>query len=81
MEAAGARARIECVSGTPPCGAEPPDAARELTPGDVHAWAEYHFRRTGHRRYARAVRDTVQWDPPPGRPLGPSRVMSARHRL
>ncbi|MFI1864760.1 hypothetical protein [Streptomyces jumonjinensis] len=54
------------MSGTPPCGAEPPDAARELTPGDVQAWAEYHFRRTGHRRYARAVRDTVQWDPPPG---------------
>ncbi|MQS35063.1 hypothetical protein [Streptomyces katsurahamanus] len=54
------------MSGTPPCGAEPPDTARELTPGDVHAWAEYHFRRTGHRRYARAVCDTVQWDPPPG---------------
>ncbi|MER7045822.1 hypothetical protein ABT391_13170 [Streptomyces jumonjinensis] len=66
------------MSGTPPCGAEPPDAARELTPGDVHAWAEYHFRRTGHRRYARAIRDTVQWDPPGTDAL---LLMSARYRL
>ncbi|MFF0449686.1 hypothetical protein ACFYT4_25295 [Streptomyces sp. NPDC004609] len=66
VESEGVRAHIECVSGTPPCGAEPEpdDTGQGLTVGDGEAWAEYHFRRTGHRRYARTVCDTVQWDPP-----------------
>lgn len=64
VESNGVRAHIACVSGTPPCGAEPPDAAKGLTPDEVEAWAEYHFRGTGHRRYDRVCCDTVQWDPP-----------------
>ncbi|MFJ6574245.1 hypothetical protein ACIQNU_43345 [Streptomyces sp. NPDC091292] len=64
MESLGVRAHVECVSGSPPCGAEPPDATKGLTPDDIEAWAEYHFRRTGHRRYERFICDTVQWDPP-----------------
>ncbi|MFD7547533.1 hypothetical protein ACFV0R_22680 [Streptomyces sp. NPDC059578] len=27
-------------------------------------WAELHFRETGHRRFDRALFETVQWDPP-----------------
>ncbi|MGW4031248.1 DUF7848 domain-containing protein [Streptomyces sp. NPDC004838] len=68
VESEGAWVHIECVSGTPPCGAEaePGGSVRGLTVDDGEAWAEYHFRRTGHRRYARTVCDTLQWDPPVG---------------
>ncbi|MGW4201124.1 hypothetical protein [Streptomyces sp. NPDC004726] len=68
VESEGVRVHIECVSGTPQCAVEPEtgSTSRGLTLEDAEAWAEYHFRRTGHRRYARTVCDTVQWDPPTG---------------
>jgi hypothetical protein len=68
VEALGLRAHITCVSGSPPCGAEPdPGPGTEpapLTPDTALDWAGAHFRATGHRRYERTVGDTVQWDPP-----------------
>ncbi|MFD5557029.1 hypothetical protein ACFWIA_24715 [Streptomyces sp. NPDC127068] len=66
VESPGARAHVQCVSGTPKCGAEPPIRPGKWTPDNAHAWAEDHMRATGHRRYDRVVFDTVQCDPPEG---------------
>ncbi|MFD5555049.1 hypothetical protein ACFWIA_14585 [Streptomyces sp. NPDC127068] len=62
LEFWGVRAHIQCVSGTPQCGATSPPERR--TPDGVLTWAEEHLRQTGHRRYDRVLFDTVQWDPP-----------------
>ncbi|MEO3977608.1 hypothetical protein AAFN69_27575 [Streptomyces sp. CAU 1734] len=64
VESIGVDAHITCVSGTPACGAEPPVTPEGLAVDGIAAWAEHHLRMTGHRRYDRVIRDTVQWDPP-----------------
>jgi hypothetical protein len=60
----GARAYVQCVSGSPQCGAAPPAGSEGRTDEGSLRWAESHFRETGHRRFDRALFETVQWDPP-----------------
>ncbi|MCM2392569.1 hypothetical protein [Streptomyces albipurpureus] len=64
VDSMAVRTHIECVSGAKPCGAEPPATGAETTPEVAEAWAEFHFKTTGHRRFERVYCDTVQWDPP-----------------
>jgi hypothetical protein len=66
VESWGVRAHVQCVSGSPRCGAAPPLGPETRTPDGALAWAEEHLRATGHRRYQRSLHDTVQWDPPLG---------------
>lgn len=66
VEYRGVRAHARCVSGTPMCGAMAPAEPRSRSAAGVLAWVEKHMRETGHRRYDRALFDTVQWDPPAG---------------
>ncbi|WP_445402550.1 hypothetical protein ACSMX9_13395 [Streptomyces sp. LE64] len=58
------KAHVQCISGTPRCGAVPPGRPGSRSWDDVLTWTEEHFRLTGHRRYDRVVFDLVQWDPP-----------------
>jgi hypothetical protein len=60
----GVWVHVQCVSGTPPCGASPPAREERQTPDGALAWTEEHLRLTGHRRYDRLLFDVVQWDPP-----------------
>lgn len=62
----GARVHIQCVSGTPQCGAVPPFGPERRTSHGALAWPEWHMRDTGHLRYDRALFETLQWDPPGG---------------
>ncbi|MCM2391038.1 hypothetical protein [Streptomyces albipurpureus] len=59
----GVSVHVACVSGEPGCGADP-EGAEDLSVDDAEAWTEYHFRRTGHRRYLFVHCSTKQWDPP-----------------
>jgi hypothetical protein len=58
------KAHLQCISGTPRCGAVPPGRPGSRSLDEVRNWAEEHFHATGHRRYDRVVFDLVQWDPP-----------------
>lgn len=64
----GVTLRVECVSGSPRCGQEPPEPgnARPVDAEYAEVWMAFHLSVTGHRRFSRAVFDTVQWNPPPG---------------
>ncbi len=64
LEFWGASAYAQCVSGNPQCDATPPPGPEFRTAEGAARWIEVHFRETGHRRFDRALFETVQWDPP-----------------
>ncbi len=64
LESWGVSAYAQCVSGSPPCDAIPPKDPEFRTAEGATRWMEVHFRETGHRRFDRALFETVQWDPP-----------------